>query len=88
MNFNESGAALAAARREIANRLRAVCDYCTDAEFDRLVGHIAAIELKYQMRDIIELLYPSSPSSGMASLATGVDPGSEAGRSEGMNSAA
>jgi len=87
MTYIESGAALAAARREIAQRLRAVCDHCTDGEFDRLVGRIAEIELKYQMRDIIDLLCPSA-GSGVTSDQADRRHGAVADRSKGMNSAA
>jgi len=75
MTYIESGAALAAAKREIAQRLRRVCEYCTEAEFNELVSQIAQIEVKYQQRDILAMLY-----------STGLDP--LADRSTGMNSAA
>jgi hypothetical protein len=60
MHFHESGAALAAAKAEIAERLRPVCDYCTEAEFERLVTRIARIEQRYQTRDLAEF-FASAP---------------------------
>jgi hypothetical protein len=75
MTYIESGAALTAAKREIAQRLRRLCDYCSEAEFDELVSQIAQIEVKYQQRDVLAMMY----ASGLESLAN---------RSTGMNSAA
>lgn len=54
----ESGAALAAARKEIAERLRPFCDYCSTAEFEDLVNRVARIEMKYRTRDVLDLLTP------------------------------
>lgn len=43
--------ALDLARREIANRIRRVCqDYC-DAEFGALVNRMAEIEVRYRLRN-------------------------------------
>jgi hypothetical protein len=53
----ESGAAFAAAKREIAQRLRRICDYCDEDEFARLVERMARIEVKYRMRDVLGLFF-------------------------------
>jgi hypothetical protein len=58
------GAALSAAKKEIAVRLRGLCDHCTEEEFDQLVSSIAQIELKYRTRDVLGLWFGSSRSTG------------------------
>jgi hypothetical protein len=63
MTVFEGGAALIAAKREVAERLRRVCPDMSDSEFEVLVSRIASIDLKYRTRDIMELLYGSPPSS-------------------------
>ena len=78
MTCYEGGAALIAAKREIAARLRRVCDYLDDAQFEALVSRIASLEVKYQMRDVFDLFYRPADSCEEPQ-ATG---------SKGMNSAA
>jgi hypothetical protein len=52
-------AAVAAAKREIAARLRSVCDNLTQDEFDQLVSRMAQIDLKYRTRDFFGVLFGS-----------------------------
>jgi hypothetical protein len=47
----ERGIALDAARQDIASRLRRVCHNFADAEFRKLVDHMAEIEVRYRLRD-------------------------------------
>ena len=47
----ERGIALDVARREIASRLRHVCQNFEEAEFAALVDRMAEIEVRYRLRD-------------------------------------
>lgn len=46
----ERGIALDVARREIAARIRRVCDHFGEEEFAALVERMAEIEVRYRMR--------------------------------------
>ena len=46
----ERGVALEIARRDIATRIRRVCQDFGEAEFAELVEHMADIEVRYRMR--------------------------------------
>lgn len=84
MKLDGSDAALSAARKDIARRLRGVCAHLDDAEFDALVARMAVIAVKYETRDLMELL-GSIESCGRHADAS---IRSLASRSKGMNSAA
>lgn len=45
-----------ALKKEIAERLRSVCERVPDDEFDRLVDRIAHIKRKYEQRNAADLL--------------------------------
>ena len=47
----EQSIALDAAKRDIASRIRRVCEEFTEEEFIRLVERMAAIDVKYRLRD-------------------------------------
>lgn len=47
----EHGIALDAAKQDIAMRIRRVCQHFAEAEFRRLVDHMAEIEVRYRLRD-------------------------------------
>ena len=47
----ERGIAMSAARREIAMRIRRVCENFNQAEFEALVDRMAEIEVRYRLRD-------------------------------------
>jgi hypothetical protein len=83
----ESGAALAAARKEIAERLRPFCEYCSTAEFEELVDRVARIDVKYRTRDVLDLLMPPPiPRQLWADLHMMSQPSPQS--TKGMNSAA
>ena len=46
----ELGSALDAARRDIAMRIRRVCEHFAEEEFAALVERMADIEVRYRMR--------------------------------------
>lgn len=45
------GIALEAARKDIATRIRHVCDDFPKVDFEELVAQMASIEVKYRLRD-------------------------------------
>lgn len=47
----EQTIALDAARRDIAGRIRRVCEHFAADEFEQLVDRMATIDVKYRLRD-------------------------------------
>jgi hypothetical protein len=47
----DRGAAIEMAKRDIAKRLRRVCEDFEEAEFMKLVDRIAEIDVRYRLRD-------------------------------------
>ena len=48
---SDRGAAIEMAKRDIAKRLRRVCEDFEEAEFMKLVDRIAEIDVRYRLRD-------------------------------------
>jgi hypothetical protein len=55
----EHSIALDAAKREIAERIRRVCQHFTEADFTALVNRMAEIDVKYRLRE--DWLFQTKP---------------------------
>jgi len=66
----ERSIALDAAKRDIALRIRRVCEEFTAAEFEALVERMATIDVKYRLRDDWELAdrMPSGGGGGSSAV--------------------
>ena len=61
----ERGVALDTARTEIATRIRHVCQHFNETEFQRLVDHMAEIEVRYRLRDEWRLFHNPTRRSAL-----------------------